>query len=455
MNAIPLRIAYIGGGSREWARKLMFDLALSPDLTGEVRLYDIDVESAVLNERFGNWLQEQAGVVSRWNYHVCKELSEALVGADFVIISIQPGSLEVMAEEIAIAEKYGLFFPVGDTTGAPGLIRGLRAAATYQGFAEKIAAICPKAWVINYTNPMSICTRTLNRVVPEINVIGCCHEVFAVKRMLADLVAKYWNVATPAISEIEAEVTGINHFTWFTKAVWNGRDLFDLIRHHMDQPGTMRQYSQQEVESWNDYWKCVHQIKYAFFERFGILPAAGDRHLVEFLPAYIQSPELLFSWGVIRTPISYRIERWKTAPQRTHDIMIRKTPLTLQTSGEEGVKQIKALLGLGDLVTNVNFKNQGQVPALPLGAVVETNAVIEKGSVRPINAASLPNSLQPLISRHVMNQELIIDALLSRNLDPAFQAVYLDPANSLTIDKTWSMFNELVEVNQPYLDFIS
>src|SRR5512139_3021566 len=112
---VPLKIAYIGGGSRDWARKLMFDLALCPDLTGEIALYDIDLDSARLNEQLGNWLQDQPGVVSRWRYTAVETLKAALRGADLVIISIQPGSLELMQKEIAIAEKYGLYFPVGDT----------------------------------------------------------------------------------------------------------------------------------------------------------------------------------------------------------------------------------------------------------------------------------------------------------------------------------------------------
>src|ERR1700712_184321 len=99
-----LRIAYIGGGSREWARKLMFDLALCPDLSGEVALYDIDQAAAQANEQFGSWLQDQPGVVSRWRYKAVSTLAETLRGADVVVISITPGSLRVMGEEIAIAE---------------------------------------------------------------------------------------------------------------------------------------------------------------------------------------------------------------------------------------------------------------------------------------------------------------------------------------------------------------
>ena len=88
-NSSSLKIAYIGGGSRDWARKLMIDLALCPDLTGEVALYDIDLEAARLNEQLGNWIQSQSGVVSQWHYSAVPTLKETLHEADFVIISIQ------------------------------------------------------------------------------------------------------------------------------------------------------------------------------------------------------------------------------------------------------------------------------------------------------------------------------------------------------------------------------
>ena len=448
VSAIALKIAYIGGGSREWARKLMFDLALCPELTGEVALYDIDFDSARLNEQLGNWLQDRPGTVSRWQYTAVETLTEALNKADLVIISIQPGSLELMAAEIAIAEKYGLYFPVGDTSGAPGLVRGLRSAVTYKGFAEAIADICPGAWVINYTNPMSICTRTLTRVAPRLKVFGCCHEVFAVQKMLAGLVGQYWDVPVPHRDEIEVNVIGINHFTWFDRATWNGRDLLELLRHHITQPGTLRPYTQAEVESWNDWFVSVHQIKFGLFQRFGILAAAGDRHLVEFLPGFIHSPETLFRYGIIRTPVSWRIQRWLAAPQKTRDLISGKTPLDLKPSSEESVRQIKALFGLGDFITNVNLKNEGQISNLPLDVVVETNAHFGLDEVRPLVAGALPAGLAPLIGQHIANQELIIESALTGDKDLAFQAVYNDPANSLTIDRTWEMFNEMLAAGE-------
>ncbi|HSB00703.1 MAG TPA: alpha-glucosidase/alpha-galactosidase, partial [Anaerolineales bacterium] len=275
MNPIPLKIAYLGGGSRDWARKLMIDLALCPDLTGEVALYDIDMDSAHLNEQLGNWMQSQPGVVSRWHYEVVPTLRDALQNADFVIISIQPGPLQLMAQEIALAEEYGLFFPVGDSTGAPGLIRGLRSASIYREFAEALATLCPNAWIINYTNPMSICTRTLTRVAPELKVFGCCHEVFSTQAMLARVAAQYLNLEPPARSEIRVNVLGINHFTWVDRATYQGHNLLDVLNHHLQQPGILRTYTQTEVENWDNWFHSAEQVKFALFQRFGLLAAAG------------------------------------------------------------------------------------------------------------------------------------------------------------------------------------
>jgi alpha-galactosidase/6-phospho-beta-glucosidase family protein len=450
-NPFPLKIAYIGGGSRDWARKLMIDLALCAELTGEVALYDIDMDSAQLNEQLGNWMQTQPGVVSCWRYIAVSTLREALQNADFVIISIQPGSLEVMRDEIAFAEEYGLFYPVGDTTGAAGLSRGLRSASIYKDFAHALATYCPNAWIFNYTNPMSICTRTLTRVAPELKVFGCCHEVFSTQRMLARVAAQYLNIDLPARNEIQVNVLGINHFTWVDQAGYQGHNLLALLRHHLEQPGILRTYTQEEVEGFNDWFFSTDQVKFNLFKRFGVLAAAGDRHLVEFLPGFIHSPQTLFKWGVIRTPVSYRIERWTNAPQKTRELINGVTPLLLESSGEEGVGMIKALLGLGDLVTNINMENIGQISNMPLHAVVETNAYFSRDHIHPLSAGALPDGIAPLINQHSANQELIIEAALTENTDLAFQAFFNDPSIHIPIDTAWELFNKMLQVNKEYI----
>jgi alpha-galactosidase len=171
---------------------------------------------------------------------------------------------------------------------------------------------------------------------------------------------------------------------------------------------------------------------------------------VEFLRDYC-SPETLFKWGIIRTPVPWRIERWVTAPQKTHDLINGTTPLVLESSGEEGVSMIKALLGLGDLVTNVNMENTGQISNLPLHTVVETNAHFSHDSVRPLTAGALPTGIAPLINQHRANQEMIIEAALTENLDLAFHAFFNDPTNHYPIDVAWEFFNKMLQLNREYL----
>jgi alpha-galactosidase len=172
---------------------------------------------------------------------------------------------------------------------------------------------------------------------------------------------------------------------------------------------------------------------------------------VEFLPGFIRSPESLFRWGVIRTPVAWRMERWRSAPQKTHDLMTGRTPLNLRTSGEEGVGQIKALLGLCDMMTNVNLSNRGQVSNLPADVVVETNACFRRDEVIPLSAGALPPGLATLIARHSANQELIVEAARTRSAELAFQAVYNDPANHLAIDAAWEMFVRMLRASRDFL----
>jgi alpha-galactosidase len=260
MTPVEIKIAYIGGGSRDWARKLMNDLALCPPQA--VSLYDIDPASARLNAELGTWLQDQPGVVSRWQYSVSDSITEALTGADFVILSVQPGSLEVMAEEIAIAEEYGLYFPVGDSTGAPGLARGLRSAGIYAGFAEAIAATCPDAWVINYTNPMSVCTQP-DRVA-GLKVFGCCHGSSPPSECWQGWPGDLGSHPTRR-AEIQVNVLGINHFTWIDRAFYQEHDLLALLK-DIARPGVIRPFTPK--------WRAgttgstADRVKFTLFQRF-------------------------------------------------------------------------------------------------------------------------------------------------------------------------------------------
>ena len=227
-----IKIAYIGGGSRQWARGLMSDLIVADDISGQVYLYDIDYEAALINEKIGNNSNLAEGAKTTWNYKAVKTIEEALSGADFVVISIMPGTFDEMYSDVHTPEKYGIYQAVGDTTGPGGVVRALRTIPMYEYFALKIKECCPDAWVINYTNPMTVCTNTLYRVFPEIKAFGCCHEVFATQKILIEAMEDILGIKGAVREDIKVNPIGINHFTWLTEAKYQNIDLYPVYREY-------------------------------------------------------------------------------------------------------------------------------------------------------------------------------------------------------------------------------
>lgn len=450
-NARWIKIAYIGGGSRGWAHTLMNDATQAPQITGEIALYDINRPMAMLNSRWGNRANQSPQAKTQWKYTVPHTLKEALTGADFVCASIQPGPMEFMGHDLLIPQKYGIIHPVGDTVGPAGLVRSLRTIVDYEELALAIGKYCPNAWVINFTNPMSVCTRTLYKVFGDMKAFGCCHEVFGTQHFLADLVKEFHPAMAPRRDEIDVTVLGVNHFTWITRARYNDIDCIDLVGRKIRQRGTMREIGPEELAKMN-IWANRKQVTYDLFARYGALPAAGDRHLVEFVPFYLKDEATLNRWGVKVTPYSYRIETYTGMPKEFEARLRDKKPFELTASSEEGVREMLAIMGIGaGFRSNVNLPNVGQVQGLPMGAVVETNAYFTKDSVKPEFAGTLPAGALALVSRIVSNQELIVEAGLRRDKNLAFQAILNDPLMSLTTDKAWKMFNEMLKATKASL----
>ena len=104
-KAEEIKIAYIGGGSRGWAWGLMSDLASCDDISGQVALYDIDFQAAKDNEIIGNKFRTADGAKSDWQYEAIETLPDALSGADFVVISILPGTFDEMESDVHTPEN--------------------------------------------------------------------------------------------------------------------------------------------------------------------------------------------------------------------------------------------------------------------------------------------------------------------------------------------------------------
>lgn len=447
-----LKIAYIGGGSRGWAWNLMSDLAIEPDLCGDVYLYDIDLEAAQYNETIGNHIKDSYPSASDWKYHAVPTLKEALAEADFVIISILPGTFDEMESDVHAPEAYGLYQSVGDTIGPGGVIRALRTIPMYEVIASAIRDFCPDAWVINYTNPMAVCCRTLYRVFPKIKAFGCCHEVFGTQKLLASAVKEIRGQDEVERSDIKINVLGVNHFTWITKAYYKEIDLFPLYRQYVEKYGRQG-IGNIDENNFNKHFKTRNFVKFDLFRRYGLIAAAGDRHLAEFCPPnwYLKDPHCVESWGFKLTTVKWRREQLAERLEKSRKMFTGELPFEIKPSGEEGVKQIKAILGMGDLTTNVNMPNYGQIPNLPLGAVVETNARFTAGQVTPVFAGEIPAEICPLVIPVAYEQEMTVEAGLTRNLSLAYKAFVSDAQMQISLAESRALFDTMVANTKEYL----
>lgn len=451
-RAENIKIAYIGGGSRGWAWGLMSDLAMQKDISGEVVLYDIDLDAARANEIIGNRIPESEKDCAAWRYRTAETIDEALEDADFVIISILPGTFHEMESDVHAPEKYGIYQSVGDTTGPGGILRALRAIPMFETIAHAIAGNCPEAWVINYTNPMSMLMRTLYRVFPRIKAFGCCHEVFGTQNFLASVVREELGIEA-ARDEIKVNVVGINHFTWLTEARFRDQDLYPVYRRFCRTHAETGYIRDQSGTKLDDYFKSCERVKMDLFLRYGVIAAAGDRHLAEFVPGkwYLKDPQTVEEWKFKLTPVSYRFGDLEKRMARSARLRSGEESFTFAPTGEEGVRQIRAILGLDEFVTNVNLPNRGQIPNLPDDAIVETNAHFRAGTVRPVFAGLLPESIYPLVAPIVGEQEQVVDAALSHDLDKALRAFLSDPLVTIGMDDARALFTQMCRNTKDYL----
>lgn len=474
-----ITIAYIGGGSKNWAQKYFSDLMMQDKVGGVIRLYDIDNKAAELNEKYFNKMlvdnKDNKSIKSEWKCEVEPNIDKALSGVDIVVISVLPYTLHNMHHDVHYAEKYGIYQPVGDTVGVGGYSRALRTLDYFKYFGEKIKENCPNAWVINYTNPLSMCVNALYTSFPEIKAFGCCHEVFSSQKLIAGILDMYnaldddgqkaflasdlkgvksalrrsgkrfSSYKRPKTSrhEIHTNVQGINHFTVINAVTYKDKDIMPIYK----------AFEPMFKENRPFFLKNI--VKFDIYEKYGVFGAAGDRHLAEFVPeTYLPIGKKHYGTaGFILTSVRNRLFR---ANIRRKQLWLRrntKIKIKIKDSGEEGVLQIIALSGLGDLVSNVNVPNRGQAPGLPLGTAVETNAKFTNDKIEPLNSGEIESDfIRERTSLHAENQRDFVAAFFKKDKEGLRKVFMRDPAViRLPEDIQSKLFDEIIDCNKDVL----
>jgi len=450
-KAKDVQIAYIGGGSRGWAWTFMTDLALEEQMSGTIRLYDIDAHAAKNNEMIGNHLSEREDSKGKWHYVTAPTIKEALDEADFAVISILPGTFDEMESDVHEAEKYGIYQSVGDTAGPGGLVRALRTIPMFVEIAKAIEKYAPDAWVINYTNPMALCVKTLYETFPQIKAFGCCHEVFGTQKLLASMCKEMLQLEEVKREDILVNVLGVNHFTWFDKASYKGHDLFPMYKGFADK--YFEEGFQENDKNWmNSTFNSCQRVKLDLFRKYGYIAAAGDRHLVEFLsPTYLKNPEAVKSWKFALTTVAWRKEDLQKRLAKSEALASQKEEIEFKETGEEGIQLIMALCGLRRMVSNVNIRNNGQISNLPKGTTVETNAVFERDSLKPVFAGEIPEGIFGLLKPHVENQEYIYKAAVHCDKEMALCAFCNEPIVTISKEQSRELLDTMIRNTLTYL----
>jgi alpha-galactosidase len=419
----------------------MSDLAMEEKLHGTVSLYDIDRDAAFRNQRLGTLMMQLPQAKGRFDYVVAESLDEALQDADFVLISILPGTFDDMEHYVHGTEPYGVFQTVGDTAGVSGLFRSLIMMPIFSQFAKAIERICPNAWVLNFTNPMTMCVQTLYHAFPKIKAFGNCHEVFFVQKILARCYLEATG-ETVSFKDVQINVQGINHFTWIQRATVHDVDLLPLYE------AFAKRYHSVGLsgENWIHVgpFGSAERVKLDLFLKTGVIAAAGDRHLVEFLPhrPYLVDRDSIRDWRFFLTPVALRKQIMANGDASAKRIIDGEESPRITPSGEEGLAQIRALCGIETLLTNVNMPNVGQIANLPYGHVVETNALFRKDSVEPVFSGDIPDKPKRWTMPHLKIHARLLEAFEAKSLSIAKAALRLDPSTKHLDDANLSSLFE-------------
>jgi len=436
------KITIIGGGSVHWMPTIVRDLAVTPGLSrSHIVLEDIEPQHLDCTLPMARRILSEAG--TGCTLEATTDQRAALDGADYVILTISTGGLDAMRHDLEIPEKYGLFQSVGDTVGPGGISRALRNIPVVVGIARDMEQLCPDAWLLNYTNPLSALCRCVTRTT-GIRVIGLCHEIHGCFRLLRDI----FNVETN--DRFDWRVAGVNHLIFLLDLRLDGRDAFPRLRRFMREHPL---FDRSAVPPTSPHFPLQDRAgpQFELSKAFGALPASGDRHVAEFFPDLLtDETDRGRKYGIELTRIAHRQALRREAFARVARLASGEEPIDLQPS-EELAARLIAAFETGRQCTDVmNLPNTGQIANLPADAIVETRATVKAGAVTPEPVGELPLAIRALLAHHIRVQEMTVEAALTGDRRLALEAFLLDPL-ARTAEAQERMFDELLDANHHHL----
>jgi alpha-galactosidase len=449
------RIVIIGGASLQWVPKLFLDIVNMPSLAeSELVLQDINPDPLPAMADFVRHVNGLKGAGT--TVSTTTDRREALEGADYVVVCISTGAFDSMRHDLEIPERHGIKQAVGDTVGPGGIMRALRNIPVLVAIARDMEEICPTAWMLNITNPMTTLCRAVTRET-SVKTVGLCHEVTGAQFTLSQILDVDFR-------SFDFEVVGVNHLPIITKLFVDGEDAMDRLRERLadpeklaDEPIYLSDEIRRELGDVADQFTkrdlvTNNRVKFALFDRFGVLPGAGDRHLVEFFPGFLTEESGWGErWNVKLTSIADR-EVWVDRYKAEFAKLSRITEVPNMPSGEMVAPMIDSFLRDKPRNFPLNLPNSGQCPDLPTDAVVESMVTARGAGLAGRDHGRAPAALTECLRRVVASQEMTVDAAISGDRDTAVDAMLLDPlAGRIDFDHVARMTDEMLAATARWL----
>ena len=431
------KVAFIGAGSLGFTRGLVRDLLTFPTLKdATIALVDIDKERLAFAKRAVETIVERGGYPAK--VMATLDRKEALEGADAVCCTILCGGVNIWRHDIEIPKKYGVDTNIGDTRGPSGVVRALRTIPTMVDICRDMEKYCPEAILLNYTNPMAMLCRAMQRT-SDIQVTGLCHSVQGTAGMLAE-----W-IGAP-MAEIDYVCAGINHQAWYLDFKWNGKDAYPLIRKAV---ARKKIYNSELVRN-----EMFLHLDYYVTESSG--------HNSEYNWWFRKRPDLIEKYCIKGTnwnPGEYayilkeyqRIARtWKKDIKKWFD---EGAPFDLARGHEYAAYIINAYLGGEPFEFNGNVPNTGLITNLPEDVCVEVPVVANRRGFNAIHVGALPPQCAALNNVSVAVEEMAVEAALTGDPKLVFQSIAYDPLTAavLSLAEIKKMVLEMLHKNKNYL----
>lgn len=452
-KAKKLKIAIIGAGSVSFCPTTVSDILQNESIQEadlEIALMDINQEALDISSEFCRKLQ---GVHKKdANILVTLDLREALMGADFVVTAIEKERYFYWSQDFHIPRKYGFRQVYGENGGPGGMFHTLRNLGPMLEIAKMMEEVCPDAYLLNYTNPEAKLVGMIGKAT-NIKVVGLCHG----EQMGVDQVARILEMEK---EDLDTQVSGLNHFGVITKITdkKSGKDLYpELIR---------KEKQMEKLAQWDEL-----ALSRMLLHVYGVWIYPGANHIGEYMAwsdqflasaqmQYYYDPMMEAPWSDIgKEPLEFLYSiggrDWEKDMYKTEKKDVFREAFSpeknLTPNHEYGVPIMEAIAFDKPLkVGAVNVVNEGNVPNLSNGMVVEIPAMVDGDGIHPVCTEKIPTGIAAMIATQGAIADLIYEAYTEKSRKKLLQAILLDPTVS-TYHNAVNLINEMCDLQKDIL----